>query len=53
MRYCIQHEGEIRADACTKNIPDRNGEAFWRSAHKISKNNVTKHFGGAIMVIMK
>ena len=43
MRYCKQHEDQLRADACATSMQSRDSKAFWRDVYKISNNKATKY----------
>ena len=51
LRYCKQHEDQIRADACAESMQSRDSKSFWRNVYKISNNKATKYataVGGAV-----
>lgn len=43
LRYCKQHEDQLRADACANSMQGHDSKAFWRNVHKISNTKVTKY----------
>jgi len=50
LRYCKQHEEYLRADACARDLYNKDFKQFWNSVHKINNNKATKYansVGGA------
>ena len=45
LRYCRDHEEMMRADACAKNLADRDFRSFWQNVNKYNNGNCTKYVG--------
>ena len=43
LRYCKQHEDQLRADAFATSMQSRDSKAFWRNVYKISNNKATTY----------
>jgi len=43
LRYCRQHEEQMRADACANSLESKDPRKFWDSVYKISNNRATKY----------
>jgi len=43
LRYCKSHVDEMKADACAKNLMDKDSRKFWNSVYKISNSKATSH----------
>jgi len=43
LRYCKQHEDEIRADACANSIQSRCTKQFWRNVSKVYNSKASKY----------
>ena len=43
LRYCRDHEDMLRADACAKNLADRDFRSFWCNINKFNNGNSTKY----------
>ena len=43
LRYCRDHEEMMRADACAKNLADRDFRSFWQNVNKYNNGNCTKY----------
>lgn len=51
LRYCRQHEDQIRADACASSLESKDPRKFWNSIYKVSTDRATKYastVGGAV-----
>jgi hypothetical protein len=50
LRYCRQHEEQLRADACAKSLDLHDSKGFWNNVKKINCDKATKYancVGGA------
>jgi exonuclease III len=43
LRYCRQHEDQLRADACAKSLDFHDSKSFWNNVKKINCNKATKY----------
>ena len=51
LRYCQNHIGEMRADACAECLFDSDSRKFWKNVHKMCNNRATCYVnsvGGAV-----
>ena len=39
LRYCKQHEEELKANACAENLFDNDPRKFWNNVYKMSNSN--------------
>ena len=43
LRYCKQHEDQLRADACARSLNLHNSKSFWNNVKKVNCNAATKY----------
>ena len=43
LRFCRQHEDQLKADACAKSMDLGNCKKFWRDVKRISDGKATKY----------
>jgi len=43
LRYCRQHEAQMRADACALSLDMHDSKGFWKNVQKAGCNKATKH----------
>lgn len=43
LRYCRQHEDQLRADACAKSLNLRDSKSFWNNVKKVNCDKATKY----------
>ena len=41
LRYCRQHEDQLRADACAKALDLHDAKSFWKNVKKVNSNKAT------------
>ena len=54
MRYCRQHEEQLRSDACARDLSKKDFKSFWNSVNKLANDKATKYascVGGAVGAI--
>jgi len=45
LRYCRQQEEHLRADACAKELCNKNYRQFWNNMSKMNNSKATKFAG--------
>jgi len=42
LRYCRQHEDQLRADSCANSLDTKGSRKFWENLYKVSNNRASK-----------
>jgi len=43
LRYCRQHEDQLRADSCANSLDTKDSRKFWDNVYKVSNNKTFKY----------